>query len=640
MNVDFVIADGLVSYSKTDGDDVHMQPKVFVFDEESISDGVPSPPQDDYNSLSDISSPNSIPPAPELSLSVQRSPPVPPVINKTSSTGLLSGNTSSSPKNNSSSGNTNNKSKPKKSKPKTAPKAKVIKFHEYKGPPSVAKSQASSTSVSSTTSATSNLSSSNTSSSGNNKNSSSSSASGSSTTETPYHILLQQQQLFLQWQLEFQQKNMPFLLTQQKVGRDGQPLPGLPSLPTQSIATTMVVQAPVISSPPTVVSTRTSVLPTTSIIQTSQGTMPQDSHSPQTIQQSAQQQSRQMMPHSSSSLKLLTGNLEDLKVADLKAELKKRGLPVSGPKPQLIERLKPYTETATASFSSSTSSSSAQTQDSSVKSVVPVSIAGSISILDANMVSPPSFQSLNSVVSVKVKEEPLTNASPPTSPPLAEGIIPMSPGIMDSHNVIRLKNQLNSSLNSIPMAVDTSRPPSVAPLGEMTTPMEVDQAVDLKPNISVVATSSMNTNLHTISPTVQQQIQQNQLQQQKLQKTQLQLQQLQQLQQQQQQLLVQNAASLVTSTSMSTGTPSLAPVNSVDLLQQQQKHIEELHRQLQESQMKLKLQALHQQQLQQQNQVLLQQTVVKPPAATNTPLVNTIQILSGDAGMCLGFFCA
>nr|XP_022901975.1 MKL/myocardin-like protein 2 isoform X2 [Onthophagus taurus] len=37
------------------------------------------------------------------------------------------------------------------------------------------------------------------------------------------------------------------------------------------------------------------------------------------------------------------GKLEDMKVSDLKAELKRRNLPVSGSKPQLIERLKPFT---------------------------------------------------------------------------------------------------------------------------------------------------------------------------------------------------------------------------------------------------------------------------------------------------------
>ncbi|KAI4472177.1 myocardin-related transcription factor-related [Holotrichia oblita] len=42
----------------------------------------------------------------------------------------------------------------------------------------------------------------------------------------------------------------------------------------------------------------------------------------------------------------LIGRLEDMKVSDLKAELKRRNLPVSGSKPQLIERLKPFTTTA------------------------------------------------------------------------------------------------------------------------------------------------------------------------------------------------------------------------------------------------------------------------------------------------------
>ncbi|MPC38901.1 hypothetical protein E2C01_032418 [Portunus trituberculatus] len=60
----------------------------------------------------------------------------------------------------------------KKSKVKSQPKARTIKFHEYKGPPSAVKREASS----------------------NNQ------------AETSYDILLQQQQLFLQCQLELKQK--------------------------------------------------------------------------------------------------------------------------------------------------------------------------------------------------------------------------------------------------------------------------------------------------------------------------------------------------------------------------------------------------------------------------------------------------
>lgn len=66
----------------------------------------------------------------------------------------------------------------KKSKVKTAPKARTIKFHEYKGPPNAQKNSPQS----------------------------------SSPVETSYELLLQQQQLFLQWQLEWQHKYPQILL--------------------------------------------------------------------------------------------------------------------------------------------------------------------------------------------------------------------------------------------------------------------------------------------------------------------------------------------------------------------------------------------------------------------------------------------
>lgn len=68
----------------------------------------------------------------------------------------------------------------KKSKSKAAPKARTIKFHEYKGPPNAHKS---------------------------------SSPPGMSTQgETSYELLLRQQQLFLQWQLESQHKYPQLIL--------------------------------------------------------------------------------------------------------------------------------------------------------------------------------------------------------------------------------------------------------------------------------------------------------------------------------------------------------------------------------------------------------------------------------------------
>ncbi|XP_073974650.1 uncharacterized protein isoform X2 [Rhodnius prolixus] len=189
----------------------------------------------------------------------------------------------------------------KKSKAKAQPKARTIKFHEYKGPPNAQKNNTQ----------------------------------NSSPVETSYELLLQQQQLFLQWQLEWQHKYPRLLPASQKPNsnnsqtetvRGNSHVPPPPPLPAQS---------------PPPVHTR----PLT--------------------------------------------NLEDMKVSDLKAELKKRNLPVSGAKPQLIERLKPYSESATSNSSSATSSSSSaasssivssqHTQDDSIPSVCSVSSSQTVS---------------------------------------------------------------------------------------------------------------------------------------------------------------------------------------------------------------------------------------------------------------------
>ncbi|XP_060535379.1 myocardin-related transcription factor A isoform X2 [Cylas formicarius] len=144
----------------------------------------------------------------------------------------------------------------KKSKSKSVPKARTIKFHEYKGPPSAQKSPAG----------------------------------GAQSGESSYDLLLKQQTLLLQFQLQLQHKYPQIILP------------------------------------------------------ASQKTEPQASNP--NAQQQQQQQQPSPAPSTSSECSVAPGRisvrLEDMKVSDLKAELKRRSLPVSGSKPQLIERLKPF----------------------------------------------------------------------------------------------------------------------------------------------------------------------------------------------------------------------------------------------------------------------------------------------------------
>ncbi|GAB6027244.1 hypothetical protein CHUAL_001530 [Chamberlinius hualienensis] len=154
----------------------------------------------------------------------------------------------------------------KKSKSKSAPKTRTIKFHEYKGPPNAQKNYQP----------------------------------NSPDGETSYELLLQQQQLFLQWQLELQHKYPQIIL---------------PAAQKTSSDTVAVVNL-------------------TSGLSGVQGMVPSPGLSQETH-----------LP-----TRCLT-KLEDMKVCDLKMELKKRNLTVSGSKPQLIERLRPYSDQATVVIS-------------------------------------------------------------------------------------------------------------------------------------------------------------------------------------------------------------------------------------------------------------------------------------------------
>nr|XP_021523677.1 MKL/myocardin-like protein 2 isoform X3 [Aotus nancymaae] len=92
----------------------------------------------------------------------------------------------------------------------------------------------------------------------------------------------------------------------------------------------------------------------------------------------------------------LPSSLDDLKVSELKTELKLRGLPVSGTKPDLIERLKPYQEVNSSSLAAggivTVSSSAVVTSNPEVTVALPVTtlhntVTSSVSTLKAELPS-------------------------------------------------------------------------------------------------------------------------------------------------------------------------------------------------------------------------------------------------------------
>ncbi|XP_050301850.1 myocardin-related transcription factor A-like isoform X2 [Anthonomus grandis grandis] len=214
----------------------------------------------------------------------------------------------------------------KKSKSKSVPKARTIKFHEYKGPPSAQKSSSSS----------------------------------SASSESSYDLLLKQQTLLLQFQLQLQHK-FPQII-----------------LPAAQKSTSE--------------SSNCSSVSNSNSIPNSNINVSQPSPAPSTSSESSTVTPR------------ITGKLEDMKVSDLKAELKRRNLPVSGSKPQLIERLK---------------SSTNQTQNSDTINHNPNSVDSSIhsnASMDQCHNSPP-FQDLGSPhESVKEENSDYMDVGDPLSP--------------------------------------------------------------------------------------------------------------------------------------------------------------------------------------------------------------------------------
>lgn len=551
---------------------------MFIFDDDSnTSDPAQSPSHGDESGLSDIGSPPIIPQAPS-----------PPNLNKgqklfhtsnfqanvaklpvvTTQTFTLSntpnvlnngGNYSIAQVKNGN--NFVTKVRPKKSnRPKPQSKSKVIKFHEYKGPPNVVKS----------TNPTS-------------------SATTQDKSETPYHILLQQQQLYLQWQLEFNGSNN---ITVNKIDK-----------PVPSVVITTASTSPITVTSPVSMTTSQGQMPSLAVTQAmtsppsqsllgSQGSIITTVSAPPNIQTKIMppavvqtstspicQPQVQLNPNKPITTKIIQNkplsNLEDMKVADLKAELKKRNLPVSGPKPQLIERLKPYADTIIPNINSSSKNISALSK-------LPVQAVVNVKKFPV----------------VKSDDISMHNSSSPTSPRSLESFMPLSPEIMEmvtspqaSSLNVQQQNNINASQGSIPMAIDNSRPPSVAPLD---IAMEVDQPPDPS---NIIQQSFNQSNLSPSSSTITLVTS----------PTQQQVQLIQTPMDQGQPHTIQMVAPKV---------PQLPVTNKIvepaspeqllnqEMLQQQRHKISELQRQLEESQMRLKLQQIHHQHLQKQQQQL------------------------------------
>ncbi|XP_062573306.1 myocardin-related transcription factor B-like isoform X1 [Saccostrea cucullata] len=682
---------GSIKFNRTFDEDSESN---LGFEDESTttSDGVPSPCD---SSMSDICSPPIIPPAPELpaSLKFQQLGTLPSTftsgVTLTNVTGVTGANaltsfaklspittqsfsvTSTAPVNsngvailngstklgNGHSSSNANKNRPKKPKPKAQPKTKVIKFHEYKGPPNVVKTQPVPA------------------------------QSSSSPSETPYHIMLQQQQLFLQWQLEFQSKNAtsttgrPVAVSTQQTGTEqpttiqvqtpgssvglvpvltspvvtsatsavntqttmqGQPqlasppiqtivqqavkpaqttvlhtqpqvqvhtqLQGQPMVQTQpqiplqaqpgiqvqsTGPSTVQIKSPVVAKPTPIVTQLQSSLPVQSspaqskpLVQTKKVLQGQPPVQLQSIipgkqqQQKTAQRARPVLQNTKNSPGNISKplvNLEDMKVAELKAELKKRNLTVSGAKPQLIERLKPYLDVTI----------SPGTSVNNVTDMKRLPVRGVVNVQPLSMsTSSPAILSTSDEIA-------MSSTSPPISPTIKDKIFnPLSPEVMDiapptSVLTAQMKSSLHSaSTGSIPMAVDNSRPPSVNP----DIAMDVDNSLDFS---NFIELSQASSSAPSVPPTV---------------------------------TLTTTVASIHSSQPINVTSPTVTLDNTTqaspqhvqeEILQQQRIKIAQLQQQLEESQ-KILQQQMQQQQLQQQMQHNPRQTTT-PPQATQQP---------------------
>nr|XP_054310900.1 myocardin-related transcription factor B isoform X3 [Pongo pygmaeus] len=173
----------------------------------------------------------------------------------------------------------------------------------------------------------------------------------------------------------------------------------------------------------------------------------------------------------------LPSSLDDLKVSELKTELKLRGLPVSGTKPDLIERLKPYQEVNSSGLAAggivAVSSSAIVTSNPEVTVALPVTtlhntVTSSVSTLKAEL--PPTGTS--NATRVENVHSPL-----PISPSPSEqsSLSTDDTNMTDTFTEIMTMMSPSHFLSSSPLRM-TNNEDSLSPTSSTLSNLELDAA--------------------------------------------------------------------------------------------------------------------------------------------------------------------
>ena len=326
--------------------------------------------------------------------------------------------------------------------------------------------------------------------------------------DTPHHRRMLQQQLFLQLELQLQQshKNLPLIvggsqplsssgseasITSGLLPTSGTPTPTPPGSVGAPTPTPPPPPPPPLPRPLSVPATSMGIGSEGGIVTSFMLTTAASNFGTNTMTTATALSNvtgtTQVSTQSGQKLK----TMEDFKVAELKAECKKRGLTVSGPKPVLIERLKNFQEEILSAANSgfrpevTTASGNVVKSDTSVTS--PASLPTINGVINIQPITPQSIPP-PSVSSVDESSVSMTIGSPPLSPtntveselntshasilsgPLSPSDYNMdiaSPPMLQPGLQPSLKSDLSGSQSNIPMSIDgqvQSRPPSVAPM--------------------------------------------------------------------------------------------------------------------------------------------------------------------------------